>query len=154
MTIHPALRERLLITAGLRPASVFYRNGEVRILEHDEWYHTRRLRMLEDLKALHPDTSKFHEARRDSTLIPATCYRPVNLGRTFDYAVHILGVWEAEQEKWYAVFGLKPPKHAIRRPAPIQKKRKLWKYNTGVYKPPLETAMSRGMAAAESAWQW
>jgi len=47
--------EPLLLSARERPASVFFRGGEVRIGVHDAW-HSRTLKRLKaDIVALHPD---------------------------------------------------------------------------------------------------
>src|SRR2546426_1984041 len=95
-------KEPLLLTAGERPASVFFRGGEVRIDIHDAW-HERTLRRLKaDIVALHPDKalSGFRRRGNMSHLVPkATAYR---------YAQRNLKLWMWEQTQWYATFGLKP----------------------------------------------
>lgn len=147
LSIHPSLREPLLLTAGSRPASVAYRGGEVNILAHDEWYAARRTRMLADLRALHPDTAKFNENRRAVSDTPKNFgdVRFKLTGRTFAYATRVLEIWEAEQKRWYAVFGLTPPRHANQR-VPTGNMIGLWTNLTnkgGDYKPPLKTARAR-----------
>lgn len=129
-----------LITAGDRPASVFYRGGEVRIDVHDAWYSRLRNRMLADLRALHPDTAGFHDDRRT--------YRGYGFtnGAAFRYASRLFKSWQAEQREWYAEFGMTPPRHGAtrREKTPMAK---LWDHNSN-YKPPIRT---RHMVALERA---
>ena len=90
-------KEPLLLSAGERPASVFFRGGEVRIDVHDAW-HERTLRRLKaDIVALHPDKamSGFRRRRNMSRLVTKATQRNLQL-------------WMWEQTQWYATFGLKP----------------------------------------------
>lgn len=153
MTIHPALREPVLITAGARPASVYYRGGEVRVDIHDEWYLRSRKRMLEDIKALHPDTASAHQDRRS---IDSGGTRDTVNGHTYNQAAGVLKHWEAEQKTWYATFDLEPPRHRRERSAePATTKRKLWRKSETTasyyYTPPIQTSRARAYEAAKVA---
>ena len=95
-------KEPLLLSAGERPASVFFRGGEVRIDVHDAWHERTLRRLRADIVALHPDKalSGFRRRGNMSRLVPkATAYR---------YAQRNLKLWMWEQTQWYATFGLKP----------------------------------------------
>ena len=95
-------KEQLLLSAGERPASVFFRGGEVRIDVHDAW-HERTLRRLKaDIVALHPDKALSGFRRRRSTS------RSVTTADAYRYAQRNLKLWMWEQMQWYATFGLKP----------------------------------------------
>jgi len=95
-------KEPLLLSAGERPASVFFRGGEVRIDVHDAWHERTLRRLRADIVALHPDKalSGFRRRGNMARLIPkATAYR---------YAQRNLKLWMWEETQWYATFGLKP----------------------------------------------
>lgn len=97
-------KEQLLLSAGERPASVFFRGGEVRIDMHDAWYRSTLRRIKADIVALHPDMANNGFRRRREmcrTVIKAT---------VFKYAQRNLKSWMREQDEWYATFGLMPPR--------------------------------------------
>jgi hypothetical protein len=95
-------KEALLLSAGERPASVFFRGGEVRIDVHDAW-HERTLRRLKaDIVALHPDKALSGFRRRGHMC------RLVTKATAFQYAQRNLKLWIWEETQWYATFGLKP----------------------------------------------
>jgi len=96
------MSKQLLLSAGERPASVFFRGGEVRIDVHDAW-HERTLRRLKaDIVALHPDKALSGFRRRRKMR------RSVTKATLYKYAQRNLRRWIAEQIQWYATFGLKP----------------------------------------------
>ena len=95
-------KEPILLSAGERPASVYYRGGEVRIDVHDAWHERTFRRLKADIVALHPDKALSGFRRRGNMsrlVVKATAYK---------YAQRNLTLWMWEQEAWYATFGLKP----------------------------------------------
>src|SRR3989344_6376516 len=99
------MKEILLITAGSRPASVFFRGGFVRIDVHDAWYKRTLRRLKADIVALHPD--KVISGFRRRRPFP---HRRINLATAYNQALRSLQIWKREQEEWYAEFGLESPK--------------------------------------------
>lgn len=96
----------LLLTSGSRPASVFYRGGEVRIDIHDATFLRTNGLFLSDLQAYHPDTRFHHTARRKGSLHRNRDYKA-------DRFIRILKAyrnWRGSESRWYAMFGLLPPK--------------------------------------------
>lgn len=88
----------LLITAGDRPASVWYRNGEVFIHAHDEQYLRMCRHMLALLRQAHPDrNAACKDGRRRN-------------GTGFTRIKHALVSYQRQERAWYAMLGLKPPK--------------------------------------------
>ncbi len=97
-------KEPFLLSAGERPASVFFRGGEVRIDVHDAWHEHILRRLKADIVALHPDKALSGFRRRGNMS------RLVTKGNAFRYAQRNLKLWMWEQTQWYATFGLKPPR--------------------------------------------
>jgi hypothetical protein len=91
-----------LITAGPRPASVFFRGGEIMIRTHDIYHITMRRRMLRDLHDLHPDGG----ARR-------RIKQSIAKGSIFRQALSHYRTWLGEERRWYRVFSLSPPTLAM-----------------------------------------
>jgi len=97
----------LLITAGQRPASVYHRGGEVRIDIHDAMFTRTNGQFLADLQAMHPDTMIQHNHRRRYAFHGS---RKEWTGYGFASVMRTYKAWLAKEKKWYAVFGLLPPK--------------------------------------------
>ncbi len=96
-------KPQLLLTAGPRPASVFYRGGEVRIDVHDAWHERTFRRLKADIVALHPDKALSGFRRRGKMS------RHITKATAYKYAQRNLTLWMWEQEMWYGTYGLKPP---------------------------------------------
>ncbi len=94
---------QLLLTAGERPASVYYRGGEVRIDVHDAWHERIFRRLKADIVALHPDKALSGFRRRRNMR------RVITVATAYKYAQRNLYLWMLEQELWYDTYGLKPP---------------------------------------------
>lgn len=98
------LKEPLLLSAGERPASVFFRGGEVRIDVHDSWHERTFRRLKADIVALHPDKALSGFRRRGNMS------RSVTKATAYNYAQRNLKLWMWEEAAWYSTFGLKPPR--------------------------------------------
>lgn len=134
-----------LLTAGPRPASVYFRGGEVMIYIHDLYYSTMRRRILADLAAFHPDSG----SRRRRRVMD----RPRTQATQFKVVLDHYQVWLREQRQWYAAFGLLPPKHRAQAdvaiPQFVYKPRKDAEgyVINSIYRSPLNTQRMRAQAA-------
>jgi hypothetical protein len=90
----------LLITAGVRPASIWHRGAEIMIYVHDEWYIQRCRYLLAEMKATHPDRGTNRWGRQLT-------------GQTFISRHRTLLRFKKDQAVWYKEFRLNPPKVSI-----------------------------------------
>ena len=85
----------MALTAGERPASIYYRGGEVRIDVHDAWYLAECARLMAIMRHLHPDRNRQRTKH--------------NTG--FRRACQYLRRFQREQQAlWYDEFGLNAPR--------------------------------------------
>ena len=89
--------ERKLITAGERPASIWFRGGMVRIDIHDAWYLAHYQNLMLIARRTHTDCG-INATGRNLT------------GATFRTIMRMLRTFIIEQTYWYAKFGLTPPR--------------------------------------------
>src|SRR5262249_46290804 len=69
--------ESLLLAQGERPASVFWRGGEVQIHTHDAWHTRTKQLFVADIQALHPDSYRNFNYRRRAHRAGRACARAI-----------------------------------------------------------------------------